>query len=287
MAIVHRFEDEELNETSLAELFQALGERDTPLLYDRPYRVDASYDIATGAGNSNDRNTVYVDRGLYAELMGGAFNETGLTPEQILYCWIDHEHVEKCIVDGDNPIDLYEPAHKRALKREHEHVLTILGKNNAKDTIKRYEQAIWPALERAYNRRPQRVPSDLWVGPIIDELDEDERAKRLIAAYEKMDVEDARKRSKFNVHYGYGEQRCDHCRNWAPGQRQDQNGQLAACRVVAGLVRADRHCDFWMPFGLEKGFHPSQIDARQAGDGKWYVRDRDRPGKYLEVTAGE
>ena len=32
------------------------------------------------------------------------------------------------------------------------------------------------------------------------------------------------------------------------------------------------------------GFHPSQIGARQAPDGKWYVKDPKRPGKYLKVV---
>src|ERR1700682_2835433 len=153
MSIGHRLLDsEELNEASIEQLYDALGAEDTPALFAQSYKINTDHDCPSGAGNSIDRKTKYIDRVLYQEVMDGEFKKTELTPQQIIDRWLDHEHIEKCIVDGNNPVDNYYPAHTRALRREHEGVLAVLGRKNAAEKIRTYEQTIWPALLGCYSR---------------------------------------------------------------------------------------------------------------------------------------
>jgi hypothetical protein len=245
MSIGHRIiAEEELIEASTAELYSALGAEDTPELFERSYRVDTDHDIPTGGGNSIDRKTKYIDRLLFQEVMDGEFKATELTPEQIIERWLDHEHSEKCIVDGDNSIDEYLPGHRCALQKEHEGILAILGKKNAAAKIKRYEETIWPGLVRCYHREVIKPPKDLWCGPLLSQPSE--RDEEILTAMRKLGVIDAGKRSKYSVHYGAGPQNCEVCSGWNPKLVSQQNGALAGCYRVNGLVRDWRHCDMWM-----------------------------------------
>lgn len=245
MSIIQRIEDDEILDVSLYELYSILGERDTPRLYDEPFTIDTGHDIPFGAGNSVDRRIKYIDRGLYQEVMDGEFTATGLDPQQILERWLDHEHTEKCIIDGDNPVDTYKPGHKRALKKEHEGVLAILGKDDAQRKIAHYETVIWPGLVRCYNRPVKKPPLDLWCSPILDDI-EDEHDRDILARLRKLGVKDAGKRSKYEVHYGFGKKPCEQCRFFNNEPLPVPQGEIAPCRITAGLVRADRHCDFWV-----------------------------------------
>ena len=92
MSIIQRADEDELNDATDAQLFAQLGLNDTGALYQRGYEVDTDHDIPTGAGNSIDRKTVYIDRTLYDEVMDGGFGATGLEPRQIIRLWCDHEH---------------------------------------------------------------------------------------------------------------------------------------------------------------------------------------------------
>ncbi len=254
MSIHHRLEAEELADTSLYELYSVLGERDTPKLYDQPYRIDVDHDCPTGAGNSLDRKTKYVDRVLYQELMDNAFVATGLSPMQILFRWLDHEHCEKCIVDGENPADTYAPAHDRGLRKEHEGVIAILTPRNAKETqevLQRYEETIWPAIMRCYHRPITKPPVDLWCGPLLDAPTG--RDKEILEALRRYGVIDAGKRSKASVHYQIGPSNCEDCRNWHPDFMSEAHGELAACSKVNGLVRHNRTCDLWIPKTESRG----------------------------------
>lgn len=245
MSIAFRLEDDEILDVSLYELYSVLGERDTPCLYDEPYTVNAEFDIAWGAGNSVDRRTKYIDRLLYQQVRDGEFGATGLEPEQIIEAWLDHEHCEKCIVDGDNPVDTYWPGHKRALRKEHERVLTILGRDDGKRKVAHYEKVIWPGLEACYKRPVLRVPIDLWCGPILDAL-EDDQDREILARLQRLGVVDAKKRSKYDTHYGFGKKPCIECRYFNRKPLPEPQGPIAPCVITAGLVRDDRHCDFWM-----------------------------------------
>lgn len=280
MAIGQRLDDDELSDTSLYELYSVLGSNDTPRLFELPYNVDTEHDIPFGAGNSIDRKTIYIDRDLYAEVMDGECAATGLTPEQLIERFLDHEHCEKSIVDGDNPVDTYYGGHARALRREHEGVIAILGRDDAEAKIKNYEKVIWPGLQRAYAKPIERVPRDLWCGPLRD-VEADEHDDELLKQMLKLGVADAGKRSKYETHYGLTGPPCRECRNYKPSMHSEEAGALAACAIVGGLVRHDRSCDYFMR-GQEE-FHPRMVGAKQAEDGEWYVPDVQRPGKYLRV----
>lgn len=246
MSIGHRaIDQEELTDASVADLYRALGDRDTPELYEASYKVDTDHDISTGAANSVDRKTIYIDRTLYQECMDGAFKKTGLNPEQLIGLWCAHEHCEKAIVDGDNEVDGYYPAHTRALRLEHRHLLAILGSKNPNPKIVLYEETIWPALVRTYHRDTKKAPKDLWCAPLLD--DPTPRDEEILEQLVRLGVKDASKRSKYETHYQPGPRYCKDCRHWDPKTLSQRGEELAACKVVNGLVRNYRHCDFFMP----------------------------------------
>jgi hypothetical protein len=233
----------ELQESSVEELYRALGEGDTPELFAGAFKLDFDHDIPAGGGNSLDARTVYIDRGLYAEVMDGEFKETGLSPQQIIDRWIDHEHTELAIILGDNPISVYRPAHQRALRREHEGVLAIVGRSDASAKIAKYEDTIWPGLVRAYNRNPKKPPLDLWCGPYVNQPTH--RDLEIIAVLKRHGVVDAAKRSKYEMRFGVGEHHCRDCAHWKPDRLSRSGRTLALCEEVSGLVRDELSCYLW------------------------------------------
>jgi len=240
MSIAHRLEEDEIEEATVSQLYERLGERDTPRLYQQSYRIDTDHDVPAGGGNSLDRKTKYIDRDLYQEAMDGEFAKTGLEPDQIIRLWCDHEHSEKCVTDGDNAIDFYPPAHKCGLRKEHEGVTLILGPGN----IKLYEATIWPGLDRCYNKKKiVKPPKDLWCGPHND--DPTERDEEILEILARLGVVDARKHGKQAAGYGYIGHTCDTCRFFHPDYLSQMGGRLAACRVVSGLVRNERGSNYW------------------------------------------
>lgn len=245
MTISHRLASDELAEATIDDLYRALGSGDTPELFARPYAVDTEHDVPNGGGCSLDRKTVYLDRTLYAQAKDGAFKASGLSGEQIIERWLDHEFVENCIIAGDNPVDTYYPAHERALRFEHEGVLAILGRKDGAAKIRRYEETIWPALLACYHRSIAKPPLDLWCGPNLD--DPSERDEEILARLAKLGVVDARKRSKYDVRYGVAKHHCRDCRHWSPKAMSQEHGQIAACEAVSGPVRADRGCSVFAP----------------------------------------
>lgn len=234
---------DELAQATDEELFQALGDRDTPKLFAQSYRLDTDHDIPTAAGNSVDRKTVYVDRALYQQVMDGEFKASGLAPTQIISLWCDHEHSELSIIDSAGTIVWYTPGHRCALALEHRGLLTILGEQNAKAKIDKYEETIWPALMQAYHRDVKKPPKDYWCGPLVD--DPTPRDKEILEQLAKLGVADARKCSKLDVRYGIGEHECVDCSMWSPQVLTQERGELSACSAVNGLVRHDHWCQIW------------------------------------------
>jgi hypothetical protein len=242
MSISHRANESELDESTIAQALAILGAGDTPQLYQRGFSLDTAHDICTGACNSLDRKTVYIDRTLFATVMDGEYKATGLEPKQIIRLWCEHEHSEKAMVDGDNPVDFYTPAHTRALAIEHAALEIIVGPGKRR----LYEDTIWPGLDYCYNKQKiTKPPKDMWCGPLNDEVTE--RDEELLEILAKLGVVDATKHSKRSSQYGFNSHSCKTCRHFNPDFISQQGGALAACYAVSGLVREDRGSVYWAP----------------------------------------
>jgi hypothetical protein len=228
---------------SREEVYRFLGMGDTPKILARKLKpVNHFHTIPYGGGISVDGSQVYIDQDLYREVMSGIIRVRGMSPSQLIGRWIEHEHVEKTIADGDNPIDTYPPAHEIATDKEEEGVEDI---GRAPDV---YESEIKPALQRCLKRALNLIgskrfnpPIELWCGPYLDDPTADDR--RLLAAFRAHGVIDAFKASKEAAGYGIGAEECRDC-----AHLEGQCGAVKAlhlCSEVAGLVRVDRHCRWW------------------------------------------
>jgi hypothetical protein len=217
-----------------AELYKMLGEGDTPDLYARSTKLDTSHTIPYAGGNSVDGKTVYIDDQLYREVMDGKVKVEGMTPDQLIQAWLEHEHTEWAVDSGDNPVDRYDAAHEFAEAKEDKFVVRQVGVPRA-----RYIEAIKPALERCARREPSNPPKDLWCAPYLDEPTPGD--KEILAEFRKHGVVDAFKKSKVDVNYGIGQAQCRDCRHFSGGMK----GPVRPCELVSGLVRNDRHCDLW------------------------------------------
>lgn len=245
MSIGHRGGPaEEIDEAPIELLHEILGEGDTPKLFAQGYKLDTSRTIPMGGGSSIDRRTLYIDAILYQEVMDGKYAETGLKPFQIIERWLDHEHTELVIICGDNSIDTYPPGHKCALTVEHRGVLAILGaRSDPKGKIEQYEEVIWPGLLRCYHRPVTNPPKDVWCGPHLDFATP--RDQEILEEMRKHDVRDAFLNSRYDSHYGFGRRCCSECTMWSPQEMSQENGRLAACTAVSGLVRDTRWCEWF------------------------------------------
>jgi hypothetical protein len=139
-----------------------------------------------------------------------------MSPRQIIQAWIEHEHTEKAVDDGDNPVDAYLGAHGFGPKR--------------------YEGAIAPALDRCAKRAPDNPPRDLWCGPYLDPPTA--RDQEILRIFRAKGLADAFKASKPAAEYGIGAEKCRDCRRFA-------GGKLGECEKVCGLVRWNRRCDWY------------------------------------------
>jgi hypothetical protein len=213
-----------------AELYQMLGEGDTSALYARKVALDTAHDIPYAGGVSVDGKIVYIDRRLYRDVIDGRLAVRGMSPRQIIQAWIEHEHTEKAIDDGDNPVDAYLGAHGFGTAKEHAFVRLL------RVDPKRYEGAIAPALDRCAKRDPDNPPRDLWCGPYLDQPTA--RDQEILRIFRAKGVADAFKASKLAAEYGIGAEKCRDCRHFA-------GGKLGECEKVCGLVRWNRRCDWY------------------------------------------
>lgn len=167
-------------------------------------------------------------------LSRGNVKVRGMTWRQIVACWIEHEHTERSIMEGGNPVDVYSGAHGLATAKENEMAEAIVGKGKAS----RYEEAIEPALKACAARDPVNPPKDLWCGPYLD--DPTPRDKELLRIFRAKGVTDAFKLSKGDpsVMYRIGGRKCQDCKMFEqPGKA------ISACELVSGLVRDNRQCE--------------------------------------------
>jgi hypothetical protein len=217
---------------------------DAQALMQRFTRLDVEHDVPDLAGYSVDGTTRFLDRDFFHALLDPAYAEhlgigridTGLSPDDTIECVLTHEGDEKTILDADNPVDTYEPAHECATSAEHERVRQKGG------SPLKYERGLKKAIEWCEKKQIHKPPPTLACAPYLDDADAaDDR--RVIEAFKKFGVEDASKLSKASVEYSKStsKDKCSNCANWVDQPAQQPFG-LAKCRRVAGLVRNDRWC---------------------------------------------
>jgi hypothetical protein len=218
-------------------------------------RLDIDHDIPYLLGYNVQGTVTYADRDYinalrdpaYAhQIIGEAIN-TGLHPNQTLDCTVRHEHVEKVILDAENPIDLYdhhdEPggwgAHEFATVAEHE-LVKQLGGDPA-----RYERGLKKIIAFCEKKTLEKVPADYCCAPLLDDPDKNEKA--IIKRLQELGVIDAFKESKENVEYhrSRGPDHCSVCSMWQGSRSAD----LSTCQAIDGLVRNDRWCKLFEPEG--------------------------------------
>jgi hypothetical protein len=222
---------------TLAQLYAMLGMGDTAILKGQKFKLDTDHQIVDGGGISVDRQTVFLDEELYRRIMAGEITVESMTAIQIINCLCDHEHTEKCVADGDNPVDNYPPAHVFGNTDENRGVEATGAKPAG------YNAALAPDLKRCELQTPRKVPLTLWCAPYLD--DPDANDERVLEIFRALGVVDAFKASKKTVHYGIGENECRGCRYFHLSPEPEQLGVLGLCDKVCGLVRVDRQCDWW------------------------------------------
>jgi hypothetical protein len=215
------------------------GDGDTARFIAETPAVSHEYDNAYGGGISVDRRTAYIDQWLYGEIMAGRCRVRGMSGTQLVQRIVTHEHTEKSVADGDNPVDTYWPCHEFAIVDEHRGVEIITGR----DAEAAYEPALVPFLRRCKERfirlgNRVRVPTDLWCEPYLEEPDAGDR--EVLRILRAKGVVDASKLAKSDVGYGVGREECRRCEHFGPGR-----GPLRLCDLVSGLVREDRWCRRW------------------------------------------
>jgi hypothetical protein len=110
------------------ELRKLLTTGGAPELMQRWHSLDVTHDIPDLAGYNVPGTTRYLDRDFFHALTDPAYAphlgigpiDTGLSPADTVECLMRHEGVEKVILDADNPIDTYLPAHEHSTIAEHE-----------------------------------------------------------------------------------------------------------------------------------------------------------------------
>jgi hypothetical protein len=224
------------------ELHKLLTSGGAPELMKRWRRLDVDHDITDLAGYNVSGTVRYLDRDFFRALTDpayaveilGASIDTGLTVDQTAQCVVEHEGEEKVILDSDNPIELYEPAHEFATCGEHLKVRGFGG------TPIKYERGLAPAIKFCERKTPVKPPLDLACAPLLDEPDKNDL--RVLRILRRLGVVDASKISKSDVAYAKADSTSgDQCRGCAHWQG-DRSARLSLCKLVEGLVQADRWC---------------------------------------------
>ena len=237
-----------------AELKKIMAEGDTSALAKRWQDIDADHDVPDLLGYNVGGTTVFIDRDFIKALLDPAYAthlgigpiDTGMSPEDTLDCLLTHEHTEKQILDGDNAIDDYEPAHEFATCAEHEEVRKRGG------SPLKYERALAPAIKFCEAKHPTQVAKDFDCTPMLDQPDADDL--RVLEILRGLGVQDAFKEAKDTADYRKATDgnHCIVCKGW----ELDRNLDLSTCRKIEGLVRDDRTC---ARFKLALGMQPRPV----------------------------
>jgi hypothetical protein len=198
----------------------------------------------------------------YAKQILGAPIDTGLSPDDTLECLLEHEGVEKTILDDpDSPIQFYdhhdEPggfgAHEMATFAEHQLVMKKGG------TPVRYERSLAAIIKFCNGKKLEKVPRDYACAPLLD--DPDEHEGEVIKRLRELGVVDAFKTSKEALGYNSqssGSERCGVCANWT-GQGVDG---LSTCQIADGLVGPQKWCKKFQPKKDKRAEQPPSTAAQ-------------------------
>lgn len=240
------------------ELRKLLQTGGAPELMQRWKDLDVDHDIPYLAGYNVGGTTRYLDRDFlhalldprFAEHVGIGQIDTGLSAEDTVECLLEHEGAEKVILDADNQIDVYEPAHELATTAEHQKVIAKGGQPH------RYERGLKKAIEFCAKKRLHQVPPDYACAPALDEHDE-----RVLKQLQALGVKDAFKAAKADVDYSSstGRDQCAGCAHWEQGRGEE----LSTCEEVDGLVRNTYWCRKYEASDGEADERDSQQPAEQ------------------------
>lgn len=246
----------------------------------RPHEVISDFDVADLAGYSTDGSRLYVDRHLAkaAPKIDGKSYQIWLP----ILVGIDgrnkhagHEPSEKAAIDmwGYS----YPAAHEDVANPNEHEFAKSLGIDWATEN-----KQLAPWIKRTEVERIEKPPLDLDCRPYYE--DPDANDLKVLKRLAELGVVDARHQGKKLSHatakYGRGDPKGEHCGNcehyFAPGNQ---------CHVVADPMtyRGLGWSRLWTAKTSKEKFHPRHLGAKQAKDGKWYLPDHDRVGKYLRV----
>lgn len=227
------------------ELKQLLATGGAPELMKRWQALDVDHDVADLAGYNVAGTVRYLDKDFFRALLDPAYAEeifgvpvdTGMSPEDAVDCLLEHEGVEKVILDSDNDVDTYQAAHELATVAEHEKVRSKGG-----SPIK-YERGLKRAVEWCARKALKSVDPDFSCAPLLDDPDKSDH--RALRELRRLAIEDAFKGPKHRSKYSRstGADRCDGCTHWLASA--DTGPELSRCTEIDGLVRADRWCSKW------------------------------------------
>lgn len=243
------------------ELRKLLQSGGAPELMKRWQKLNADNDVTYLAGYNTDGTVRYIDRDVlhalldpkYAEHLGIGAIDTGLSPEDTIDCLMEHEAIEKALLDSDGDITTYQGAHELATSGEHEMVRSKGGKPH------QYERGLAKAIAWCAKKTLHKVPQDFDCAPLLDHPDDTSR--RALAAMIGMNVADATKASKESVGYSKsnGKDQCVGCAHWQAERTED----LSPCEVTQGLVRNSRWCEEYR--AAEEDTDDGETDQRTPG----------------------
>jgi hypothetical protein len=235
------------NEKHPAELHKLMDQPDFQRCWKRPFTVIDTKQIPDSAGYSVKGDHFYRDVDLVKAIAAGFWVSPvsgrrydltlpGCPPHVILDALLAHERIEKCLLDADNPINLYLDAHEFASAGEDQFISQFIAP-------RLYNNALKPLIVYNQVKRLTDVPLDLSCAPLLDDPDAADKriTRRLIA----LGVVDAAKFSKKSVNYSLGKnsERCFVCANKiamsAPWN--------AACKGVDGTILPEYWCKRFEP----------------------------------------
>lgn len=116
--------------------------------------IDVEHDIPDGVGCNVEGTVRYIDKDLFNAVVAGEA-DTGLTPEQVIDCLVEHIEAEKSLADHDNGVDHWADVALLAHQAEAAKVTSFGG------NIDQYDKALAPLFIACKQKKSKNVPTDL------------------------------------------------------------------------------------------------------------------------------